>query len=642
VARIRSRIETPRAVAIMVAVLVGGSVLGLRALGWLERLELVAYDHQARLAALGPEQDPRVALVEVGEADIRALGTWPIPDGKLAQVIDQVMGRYRARAFGVDIYRDIPVSPGSEELDAVLDRTPRVVFPLKYGDKTTKGVAPPPRLAGTQQVGFNNMVMDRDGMVRRGLLYMDDDAGGVGVAFAFTLAVFYLGDQGIVPGPDPEAEGQVRVGHASFPRVEPQTGSYVDVDAEGYQYLLDCRGQARGFPSASLRDVLEGRAEPSLFRDRIVILGITADSVPDLLHSACSAGATSGVVPGAVLHAHMASQVLRYALGEGSPLRVLGEWPEGALIAAFALFGAMAGLWTRSTWRFVLFCGGVLLALWLGAFAAIAADWWLPAVPAAAGCLVSVTAMTAYLSSRDQAERAELMQLFSSHVTKQVAEEIWRQRVEYLEGGRPRPQRVTATILFVDMKNYTSRAEKMDPGELMQFLDAYLQALSKNVLDAGGMVEDYFGDGVMACFGVPMRSLDEEGVRKDAQSAVHCALEMERSVQRLNVQWAAHGLSTIGIRVGICTGPVVVGSMGSRERLKYSVVGDAVVTAQRLESLDDSGAHDFETRPCRILISPQTREYLGESAVTHVLGEFRLKGKSEPMLVHEVLGRAVV
>ena len=79
--------------------------------------------------------------------------------------------------------------------------------------------------------------------------------------------------------------------------------------------------------------------------------------------------------------------------------------------------------------------------------------------------------------------------------------------------------------------------------------------------------------------------------------------------------------------------------LGSRERLKYSVVGDAVVTAQRLESLDDSGAHDFETRPCRILIGPQTREYLGEGAVIQVLGEFRLKGKSEPM-VHEVLGHA--
>jgi adenylate cyclase len=245
----------------------------------------------------------------------------------------------------------------------------------------------------------------------------------------------------------------------------------------------------------------------------------------------------------------------------------------------------------------------------------------------------------AYVSSRERADRAEVMQLFSRHVTKQVAEDVWQHRDEFLDGGRPRPHRVTATILFLDMTGYSSRAEKMDPAELMTWLDSYLRALSQRILDAGGLVDDYFGDGIMACFGIPIPPRDIAGVQRDASNAVACAVDMEESIRQLNAQWSEQSLPPIGIRIGICSGTIVAGSIGSSDRLKYGVVGDVVVTAQRLESLGVA-EHDFEAHPCRILISGPTRQHVADAFCVKEAGTFALKGRAEPMLVYEVTGRA--
>ena len=626
--------------------LVALGVLGARAAGWLERLELATYDHQAKLAASGPETDSRVVLIEVNERDIQTLGKWPLSDEMLARVIE-IAGASGARAIGVDIYRDIPVPPGSEQLDAVLARDPRVIFIAKFGDDSASGVAPPAALAGTEQVGANNILVDRDGIVRRGLLFMDDSEGGTGYSFALRLALLYLAEEGIQATADPDDPALLRLGQTTFRPLVPSTGSYAGADTGGYQFLLDFRGAAEALPSITLRDLLkEGGTDPSFFRDRIVIVGLTAESVPDLFHIAfesdCSlshACLAQGVgIAGATLAGQMASQIVRYALGVGSTMRTLAEWQEALLVVLFSALGATLGLWTRSIWRLALFGSATVAVLWLIGLAFLVGGWWIPIMPLAAACLASGSAVTAYLTSRERAERTELMQLFSRHVTKQVAEEVWRHRDEFLEGGRPKSERLTATILFVDMKDYTSRAEKLDPEDLMVWLNGYLECLSQDVLDAGGLVEDYFGDGMMACFGIPIPHRDLDDIKDDARSAVLSALAMADSVRQLNTEWNGRGLPSVGIRVGVCSGEVVTGSLGSNQRLKYSVVGDVVVTAQRLQALDDTG-HDFEAEPCRILIGEQTRDYVAESVLTREFGEIVLKGKAQPTMVHRVLGR---
>jgi adenylate cyclase len=182
----------------------------------------------------------------------------------------------------------------------------------------------------------------------------------------------------------------------------------------------------------------------------------------------------------------------------------------------------------------------------------------------------------------------------------------------------------------------------MDPAELMEWIDGFLGTMAQEVLDRGGMVEDYFGDGMMACYGIPIPRTDRDGIQDDARNAVVSALGMEQALRRLNAEWRAEGRPAVGIRVGICTGPVVAGSMGSANRLKYGVVGNAVVTAQRLESLSlERVEHDFEKQPARILVSEETRALLDSTFHTEQVGEFIVKGKNEPVIVSRVLERVM-
>jgi adenylate cyclase len=178
----------------------------------------------------------------------------------------------------------------------------------------------------------------------------------------------------------------------------------------------------------------------------------------------------------------------------------------------------------------------------------------------------------------------------------------------------------------------------MDPQELMEWINAYLSVMAQTILDFGGLVDDYFGDGIMACFGIPIPRDDAEGIQEDARDSVLCALEMENELERINAEWVERGLPKVGIRVGICTGPLVAGSIGSDNRLKYGVVGDVVVTAQRIESLDHS-KHDFEVRPCRILISEKTRECVEGIVRTEEFGDVMLKGKKDPVAIYRVCER---
>jgi class 3 adenylate cyclase len=154
----------------------------------------------------------------------------------------------------------------------------------------------------------------------------------------------------------------------------------------------------------------------------------------------------------------------------------------------------------------------------------------------------------------------------------------------------------------------------------------------------GGVVDDYFGDGLKANFGVPFARVSEAEITDDARRAVSCALSMAEALESLNADYRERGLPNVAARIGIHTGPVVAGSIGSAERLKYTVVGDVVITAQRLEGTDRV-PHDFERTPCRILVSDATRRHLDGSFRCEPQGVVPLKGKREEVVVHRVAGR---
>jgi adenylate cyclase len=245
------------------------------------------------------------------------------------------------------------------------------------------------------------------------------------------------------------------------------------------------------------------------------------------------------------------------------------------------------------------------------------------------------------MSNQEKKERAVLMQLFSRHVSPEVADAVWRQREQFMDGGRPRSQKFTVTVLFTDLKAFTSVSEKMDPQALLDWLNTYMEAMAQLVMDHGGVIDNYVGDSIKADFGVPLPRTTEAAIGQDAVAAVNCALAMEKELKRLNASWQRQNLPTVEMRIGIFTGPVVGGSLGSAQRLKYTTIGDTVNIASRLESYDQELFDpDFAKGPCRILIGEQTLRYLNRQFETKKVGEVVLKGKDEAVTIFRVMRHA--
>ena len=253
---------------------------------------------------------------------------------------------------------------------------------------------------------------------------------------------------------------------------------------------------------------------------------------------------------------------------------------------------------------------------------------------------VSVMTSTAIEQARDKEQRATLMRLFSKHVSPEVADALWRQRDQFLDGGRPRSQKLIVTTLFTDLQGFSTISEKQDPEILMEWLNTYMDMVTRVVMDHGGVVDDFFGDGVKVNFGVPIPRTRDEDICQDAVNAVTCALGLERELKFLNARMAGQGNPTLRMRVGIYTGPVVAGSLGSADRMKYTTLGDTVNTAARLESFDkDLQLPHLETTPCRILIGESTLKCLGDRFITQRVGEMSLKGKASAVTAYCVLGK---
>lgn len=275
----------------------------------------------------------------------------------------------------------------------------------------------------------------------------------------------------------------------------------------------------------------------------------------------------------------------------------------------------------------------VLAGLWQAAFLD---RLWLPLAAPALGLTLTAALATVYLSVRSRTEKRLLMNLFARHVAPEVADTLWRERERLVAGGRLLPQRLIATVLFADIRGFTPIAEMLEPGQLMDWLNDYMETMTQVIMACGGVIKQYVGDEVMALFGVPIPRQIEAETAQDAVQAVRCALAMGEQLRRLNLKWAKQGLPTIAVRIGIYTGPLVAGSLGGRQRLEYAVVGDAVNIASRLESFDKE-AHDLVNNQCRVLIGETTFRYLdGRFRVTE-MGRIKFKGKQQEIAVYRVL-----
>lgn len=611
------------------------AVLLLRGAGVFESVDLNVYDWLLRTRPGGEIADTRIVLIEMTEDDIQKQGRWPVTDAVLAAVLRGV-AEARPRAIGLDLYRDIEVPPGREELNRELLKDGAVIVVMKIGGPSNARISPPSVLEGSEQAGFNDIVIDKDGIVRRGLLFLDEK-DEVRYSFALRLALRYLQAEGVYPAPDPINPDFLRLGAVTFRPLETSDGGYVKADAGGYQFLLDYRGSRPKPVSYPLSELLAGHVPPEALKDKVVLIGVNAPSVPDLFHTPLTAGETGEIMTGVGLHAQIVSQLIRAGVEGQRPMASLPESAEVLWVLLWGLLGGLVGRMGRSAVSFAvigIFGLGVVgtttaVLFWQG--------WWIPLVPAAGNWALSASVVTASVLNAERKQRAMLMSLFSRHVSGEVAEAIWRQREQFLDGGRPRPQKMAVTVLFSDFKGYTSTAESLEPQMLMSWINSYLDAMAGVISEHGGVIDDYAGDGIKANFGVPIPRHTEAEIGREAAQAVTCALAMEQQLERLNMSWQEKGLQPVGMRIGICTGPVVSGSIGSTQRLKYTTVGDTVNAAARLESLDLEKVPMTSGRRCRILVDERTCACLNGRFQTEPIGEVMVKGKQQPLLTHRVL-----
>ncbi|MFB2969171.1 CHASE2 domain-containing protein [Aerosakkonema sp. BLCC-F183] len=621
-----SKIDFARANFALASFAVTGFLLFAIHLGLLQPLELVAYDQMVRLVE-NKQPDPRLLVIAITEADIRAQ-RWPLSDRTVAQVL-QNLQLYKPKVIGLDIYRDVPQQPGYELFLQQL-KSPNIIVITD----DAAGI-PPPKGVPKERIGFNDLLVDSDGVIRRNLLFIPTETG-VLRSFALLLAQAYLADRGILPKSSRTKPAYLQLGKAVFTRLESDSGGYQNIDARGYQILLNYRSAQPVARQVTLAEVIRGQVDPSWIKDKIVIIGSTAPSLNDLFLTPYSPTQQENYkMSGVLIHAQMVSQILNAAVGEKPLFWFWDEWMEVLWILGWALIGgSLAAYFRRPLVLSILEIGAIALVI-LSCFYLFTQHGWVPiaspilAVSIAGGAVVLNRSYTFYQ------QQQMVMKLLGKNTSPEIAAAFWQHRDRLLKSGKLPGQTLTATLLFSDIKDFSTIAEQMSPTVLLEWLNEYFSAIAQEVQVHHGIINKFIGDGIMAVFGVPICRTTREEIAQDAYSAVACALAMGDRLQELNSQLLRRGLPTIQMRIGIFTGPVVAGSLGGKDRLEYGIIGDSVNIASRLESC----CKDLQPSSCRVLIARETFVYIDGKFQVEYWGPIDLKGRRQSVEIYRVVSK---
>ncbi|HBE17675.1 MAG TPA: hypothetical protein DDW51_08690, partial [Cyanobacteria bacterium UBA11367] len=371
---------------LITAPIAAGLVIAATSLGWFQLLEWAGRDQLIRFRPREAD-DPRIVIVTITESDLNKIGKSQIPDGILAELIEKLKAQ-KPRVIGLDLYRNLPVPPGNQELIKVFNNTPNLIGIEKAVGET---VGSSPILKELGQIANADLILDADGKVRRGLLTVRDDDGNTQESLGTKLALMYLEKSGIsLQVVDPNRK-QYQLGKALFTPFTGNEAGYVGADSGGYQILLNFRGTLENFRKISITDVLKDRIPSGLLKDKILLIGATGQSSNDFFFTPYSSSLFTSPkrIPGVVIHANIASQIVSSAI-EGRPL--IKSWTkpiEWVWILTWSFAGATA------RWKLLQFTrlkkspiwgnlsitlipvGGILLTTSYGAFLK---GWWIPIV----------------------------------------------------------------------------------------------------------------------------------------------------------------------------------------------------------------------------------------------------------------------
>lgn len=598
----------------------------LRFLGGLQGLELAIFDQYMRLRPT-EKIDDRVVIVGIDEADIRAIGQAIIPDGIYAQLIKKLKAQ-NPRAIGLDIYRDQAVNPGHKELVEVFESTENLIGIEKVvGDKDRGTIDPPPALKALGQVGANDLIVDPDGKIRRALLAVGDNEGISIPSFGMFAAAMYLQEEGISPEPAGENEEWWRFDETVFVPFLPYDGSYIRGDAGGYQTILNYRGPSRHFKTVSMMDVLNDKIPKDWARDRAVLIGMVGESSNDVFFTPYSGSllALPERMAGVEIHANIASQILSAVLDNRPSIRSWSEPAEILWIFVWSGIGATLA-WTirhagKNKITIVKRIGAFLLAAAIivgTTYTALIFGWWIPVVPPVLALLGSAIAITAYIART----AGDIRNTFGRYLTDEVVATL----LENPEGLKMGGERRKITILTSDLRGFTALSEQLSPEKVVKILNFYLGYMAEIIVKHQGTIDEFMGDGILVLFGAPTARGD------DPERAISCAIAMQQAMSKVNQKMQQWDLPNLEMGIGINTGEVVVGNIGSEKRTKYGIVGSQVNLTYRIESYTTGGM---------ILISETTLKEIDPTETDvkiNGMKEVAPKGVKRPITIYEVGG----
>jgi adenylate cyclase len=642
---------------------------GILHIGVLQRLDDIIYDGRLR-ATMPSSPDERIVIVDIDEKSLADVGRWPWGRNRLADLVTELMERQNAALLGFDVvFAEPDESSGLKRLRQMaqtelkdqsgfaekvnqlqaaldydllfaraLDKRPVVLgyYFTSDRDGRSSGVLPGPVMqkdslrgkpirftswngfgANIEQLaraapmaGFFNPIVDADGVVRS-IPLVAEYKGQYYEALSLAMFRMLIGLPAVEPGFPAERFLRNYQGLESIQLRHGQRARVVPVD-ERVATLVPFRGpggpNAGTFKYLSASDVLAKRLPAGSLKDKIVLVGTTAPGLQDL--RVTPVGET---YPGVETHANVISGLLDgktfvrpdYAIGFDVVILLLA-----GLTLAFALP-------LLSATRAVLVSVGVLAAV-------IALNFWLYAghglvLPLASAVVMAFTAFALNMSYGyfvESRSKRELANLFGTYVPPELVDEMVKDPDSYNMKAASKE----LTVMFCDMRGFTKMSEKMEPTQLQELLNSVFSRLTDLIRFNRGTIDKYMGDCVMAFWGAPV------DIPNHASLAVKTALEMANAVRKMNEEHRAKGIPEIGIGIGLNTGTMCVGDMGSHVRRSYTVIGDAVNLGSRLEGLSKAYGVD-------VVVSETTRRLAAEFAWQE-LDRVRVKGKEQAVGIY--------
>lgn len=643
------------------------------------RLDSMVAGERMKLAT--PVLDPRIVIVDIDSRALTEVGRFPWSRNIQAQLVRQLTGHYQVGAVGFDIsFPEADTSSGygvlaqladgpladvpalrtrlqalRAEMDydglfaAALQDQP-VILGFNLSPDQRKGVLPRPLfteqdLNGRELLAWSadgyeanlpllqraaagagsfSVVTDADGIVRTaGLVQQVGDAYYPSLSLA--TAALYLQARAITPYFDRRAEqlsqSQLDAGGVDYLSLFLPSGQRLIPVGEALTTTVEFRGtggpKGGAFRYVSAADVLSGRAPPDILKGKLVLIGTTAPGLVDL-----RATPVSPEFPGVEIHANIIKSIF------DGHFKVRPHWAEVAEAAAIVLLGlaltvalaalaARPGMATALTALVLAACIG--LNLYLYRVHDLLFNLALPLLVAASVFVVNVVWGYFFEVRKGRA----LVSRFGEYVAPELVAEMAANPEQYNMDGESRE----LSVMFVDVRGFTTISEGLTPRALREYINLYLTAMSADIRDSHrGTLDKYIGDAVMAFWGAPVAFADH------ARRAVATALLMQASARRLSDDFVARGWPPLQIGIGINTGMMHVGDMGSAIRRAYTVMGDAVNLASRLEGIT-------KVYGVGIVVGAATRAAAPEF-IWRELDLVRVKGKQEPVAIFEPLGLA--